>query len=285
MARPSTTRSCRGWRWSSTSSAARPSPAGWCRITHLRLSIYRHLVQDYRALGEGERAAEIEQEAGPLLESADNLERQAATYWELSRAARDEDPARARRYGAQARGIGETAQHLEAAAEMHIPLAAIRIGQQQYADAERLLGRAGMLLQTTGNDRLRSRVAEQGATLELARGNGERAAALAAESLRLGERAVKALPKGGDALARTTTLAAVARALRVAGLVAEGRQQPAEADTLFRRALALVEPEHGELGGEIEVAYAEVLAARGAHQQASAHFRAAFRWRQGPATR
>ena len=66
----------------------------------------------YRALGEGERAAEIQPEAQPLLDGAANLERQAAAYGELSRAARAADPARARRYGAQARGIGETAHLL-----------------------------------------------------------------------------------------------------------------------------------------------------------------------------
>jgi tetratricopeptide (TPR) repeat protein len=248
----------------------------------LRLSIYNNLANDYWALNEAKQAVGAYQEAQSLLAEVNNLERQAANYRELSAAQHAAGATeRAAVYAERSRNISATVRNLVTAAQLSANLAALRIGQQEYGEAEPLLARAEALLQSTGNNLLRSTVYEHYATLALGRGALERATEYATQSLKLGEQAHQGLTAESDAQARTAAIRAYVRALRIAGLVEEQRGRPAKADTSFRRALALINDSvPAEIGSEIELTYAELLAARGAHEQASSHYRAAFRHRQ-----
>jgi len=253
----------------------------------LRLSIYSNLANDYRALGDIDRAVAIYGQAESLLQDINNLERQAAAYRTLSSAQQEAgDFARARFYAQRARNLAERARDLITAAQMTISQAAARIERKEYDQAERLLGDAQTLLQPTGNNLVLSMVYDHYATLELSRGQLERAAEYAQQSLRLSEQAYGEQTPESDGVARTTTLRTLAHALRTAGLVEEQRGHAGDADSLFRRALDMLDAAGAsEVGSDIELSYAELLAARGAHEQASAHYRAAFHHRQRQSSR
>src|SRR6185503_5145350 len=103
------------------------------------------------------------------------------------------------------------------------------------------------------------------------------AAALAQESLHLSQGFYERKPGKQDPPVRAGALRAYAQSLRIAGLIEERRGNRQGADTLFERALAAIDKAGGgAIAGEIELSYADVLAARGAHEQASLHYRAAI---------
>lgn len=259
--------------------------SGVVKDLNLRLNIYTNLANDYWALDDVEQAIGVYHESLKLLDDINNLERQSGIYWGLSLAYQKAgDLDRAKLYGAQALTIYETSNNLTSAAQMSINLAAILIARQEFADAERLLERARTLLQPTGNDVTLSMVYEYYAELELRQQHLEAAATYAAEGLRLSEGGMQQ-GLAGDAQARANTTRTYARALRVAGLVAEAQHDPALADQRFSQAIELVREVNDETARDIELAYADLLVTRGAHEQASQHYRAATRYRRPhPAT-
>jgi tetratricopeptide (TPR) repeat protein len=126
-------------------------------------------------------------------------------------------------------------------------------------------------------------VYEHYAELELRRQRLAEAEHYAAEGLRLSE-GIFQQGLAGDAQARANTVRTYARALRLAGLVAEAQGQPNVADQQFAQAVELVRETNDETARDIELAYADLLVARGAHEQASKHYRAALQRRAHPAT-
>jgi transcriptional regulator with XRE-family HTH domain len=258
--------------------------SGTVKDLNLRLNIFTNLANDYWALDDVEQAIGVYHESLKLLDDINNLERQSGIYWGLSLAYQKAgDLDRAKLYAAQALTIYEASNNLTAAARMSINLAAILIARQEFAEAERLLDRARTLLQPTGNEIALSMVYEHYAELELKRQQLDAAAQYAAEGLQLSE-GVFQHGRAGDAQARANTIRTYARALRVAGLVAEARQQAEVADQRFAQAIELVHDSNDETARDIELAYADLLVARGAHEQASQHYRAALQRRARPAT-
>ncbi len=248
----------------------------------LRLSIFSHLARDYAALNEREQAIGLYEQAQDLLAGVRDLERQAGTYRRLSDVQHAEgDQFRAGLYAVRALNLSETARNLVTAAEMTTSLAALRVEQGALDEAAALLDQARTTLEPTGDRLVLSSVFEHQAALALAQSDGEAAARHAKRSLDLAEHAHQTLGSGADAAAQAATSRAYARALRMTGLVDERNGDPAAADQRFGRALDLLEPEgYTDTASEIELDYADLLAARGAHEQASAHYRAAFRHHQ-----
>lgn len=257
---------------------------GAVKDLNLRLNIFTNLANDYWALDDVEQAIGIYHESLKLLNDVNNLERQSGIYWGLSLAYQKAgDLDRAKLYAAQALTIYDASNNLIASAQMSINLAAILIARQEFAEAEHLLDRARTLLLPTGNEIALSMVYEHYAELELKRQALAEAARYAAEGLRLSE-GVFQQGLAGDAQAQANTIRTYARALRIAGLIAEARQQPDQADQHFSQAIQLVREASDETARDIELAYAELLVARGAHEQASQHYRAALQRRARPAT-
>jgi transcriptional regulator with XRE-family HTH domain len=258
--------------------------SGVVKDLNLRLNIYTNLANDYWALDDVEQAIGVYHESLKLLDDINNLERQSGIYWGLSLAYQKAgDLDRAKLYGAQALTIYETSNNLTSAARMSINLAAILIARQEFPEAERLLDRARTLLLPTGNEIALSMVYEHYAELELRRQRLAQAEHYAAEGLRLSE-GIFQQGLAGDAQARANTVRTYARALRLAGLVAEAQGQPDVADQQFAQAVELVRETNDETARDIELAYADLLVARGAHEQASKHYRAALQRRPHPAT-
>lgn len=257
---------------------------GVVKDLNLRLNIYTNLANDYWALDDVEQAIGVYHESLKLLDDINNLERQSGIYWGLSLAYQKAgDLDRAKLYAGEALTIYEASKNLTAAARMSINLAAILVARQEFPEAERLLDHARTLLLPTGNEVALSMVYEHYAELELKRGRLDEAAAHAAEGLRLSEQTFQQ-GLAGDTQARAYAIRTRARALRVAGLAAEAQGQPAVADQHFGQAIELVHEANDETARDIELAYAELLVARGAHEQASQHYRAALQRRARPAT-
>jgi tetratricopeptide (TPR) repeat protein len=258
--------------------------SGAVKDLNLRLNIYTNLANDYWASDDVEQAIGVYHESLKLLDDINNLERQSGIYWGLSLAYQKAgDLDRAKLYGAQALTIYEASNNLTSAARMSINLAAILIARQEFAEAERLLDRARTLLLPTGNEIALSMVYEHYAELELRRQQLPAAADYAAEGLKLSE-GVFQQGLAADAQARAHAIRTYARALRVAGLVAEAQGHPDVSDQRFAQAIDLVRDAPDETARDIELAYADLLVARGAHEQASQHYRAALQRRAHPAT-
>ena len=250
----------------------------------LRLRIYNHLLAGCRARGEDARAQEIFAQAQDLLDSIATPEAQMHTYGELSQVGGGLNPDRAEHYAGQAQALGTTVTYRRDAVALCLDLAAVHIEGRRYPAAVRLLERAAALLPPAGQDGPRSRITAGWAALELGRDRPDRAGDWAKTSVRLGARAWEALPSTADLANREATRELYARALWIAAQVAEARGQVAAAADGLAQACALLAPTPSALGAVVEGAYADLLAARGQHQAAAEHYRAALA-HQVPASR
>ena len=253
----------------------------------LRLAIYHRLANTYWVLGEIESALDIYRATHALRAELPTLERQAALYWDVSTAYRNAgNPTDAQRAASRALGMAEGAQNLTVLAQLHIQFAQILSERQEYSAAEAALAQAQALLANSGNHNGRSLLHQQYALLELQRGQVADAVAHAAAALAFGGLGT-APPSSADTTAESAeTLAVQLGALRTAGCVAEAQGDPTQADRLFQQALQLAAARTaGELAAELARSYAEVLAARGRHEEANHYYRQAVEQRRPPRNR
>jgi transcriptional regulator with XRE-family HTH domain len=258
--------------------------AGVVKDPNLQLLIYSNLANDYWALGDAQRAVAFYQEALKLLDRVGNMERQSGIYWGLSVAYKAlGDVARAALYAQRAIGIYEAMANQTAAAQMSVNLAELLIDRGDYAAADAALARARPLLEAGGNALYLSALYQRYAALELARGRQAEAADYSARGVQLSEAVYQAQAGQGDPAARSHMLRTYIRALRMAGRVAEAQGDPATADARFTTALDLArDAELWEAAADLAYAYAELLTARGAHEQAGTYYRQAWRHRPSP---
>jgi transcriptional regulator with XRE-family HTH domain len=258
--------------------------AGVVKDPNLQLLIYSNLANDYWALGDAQRAVAFYQEALKLLDRVGNMERQSGIYWGLSVAYKAlGDVARAALYAQRAIGIYEAMANQTAAAQMSVNLAELLIDRGDYPAADAALARARPLLEAGGNPLYLSALYQRYAALELARGRQAEAADYSARGVQLSEAVYQAQAGQGDPAARSHMLRTYIRALRMAGRVAEAQGDPATADARFTTALDLArDAELWEAAADLAYAYAELLTARGAHEQAGTYYRQAWRHRPSP---
>ncbi len=258
--------------------------AGVVKDPNLQLLIYSNLANDYWALGDAQRAVAFYQEALKLLDRVGNVERQWGIYWGLSVAYKAlGDVTRAALYAQRAIGIYEAMANQTAAAQMSVNLAELLIDRGDYPAAEAALTRARPLLEAGGNPLHLSALYQRYAALELARGRQAEAAEYSARGVQLSEAVYQAQAGQGDPAARSHMLRTYIRALRMAGRVAEAQGDPATADARFTTALDLArDAELWEAAADLAYAYAELLTARGAHEQAGTYYRQAWRHRPSP---
>ena len=258
--------------------------AGVVKDPNLQLLIYSNLANDYWALGDSGRAVAFYQEALKLLDRVSNLERQSGIYWGLSVAYKAlGDMTRATLYAGRAIAIYEATANQTAAAQMSVNLAELLIDRGDYPAAEAALTRARTLLEATGNPLFLSAVYQRYAALELARERLAEAAEYSARGVQLSEAVYQTQAGQGDPAARSNMQRTYIRALRMAGRVAEAQGDRATADARFTTALDLARDAGlWEAAADLAYAYAELLTARGAHEQAGTYYRQAWRHRPTP---
>jgi tetratricopeptide (TPR) repeat protein len=250
--------------------------AGTIRDLNLKLSVYSNLANDQLALGEVDSAIATYQDALALAEGVNNLESQAGIYWELSQTHREMGNLEAaKRYAVQALGIQEAAQNMTNTAQINISLAEILAERGDYAEADQILDRASNLLLGSGNRAALSSLHQRAADIELRRGQLEAAARRAEQALQLSEAAYQAA--AGDA-SQATTLRAHLRAQQIAGRVAEAQGDTKRSDKLFQGAVTTAQKsEAWDTASELAQTYAEILAGRGQHAEASNYYREALK--------
>jgi tetratricopeptide (TPR) repeat protein len=253
---------------------------GVVRDPNLQLQIYSHLANDYWALGDPAQAIAVYQEALTLLDQVSNLERQAGIYWGLSMAYRATgDLLRAQLYARRALDIYEATENQLAVAQMDVNLARILIERANYAAAEAVLDQARQLLTGTHNALFLSTLYQRYTDLELQRGRLAAAAAYARQALDLSEPLYLPAEVAGGPPAPAHTLRTYACALQLAGQVAAAQGDTPTADSRFAQALHLTEAAGlGETAAPLAYSYAEILAARGQHEQAAHYYRKAWNY-------
>jgi transcriptional regulator with XRE-family HTH domain len=244
---------------------------------HLRLRIYEHLIAEYQTLHQPDQVEAILREAQDLLNARAILPGLAALYAAGAQATEEGNPEQARRYITQALSTSAIAETFNSGATLQITRAGHLIDQRQYAEAEALLVQAGRRLAVIGHAYLPLQLAAQQTRLEIARGNLDRAAALAQAGIAAGEQTLSDQATADPAL-QTAVRAVVIRLLQLAGTLAEQRGRSQEADRFFEQAIGLLDAGVGPLGAEVEANYAELLLARGDHVGATRHYQAATRY-------
>ena len=255
--------------------------AGASRDLNLRLLVLSNLGSDYLMMGKPTQAIGTYKEALRVLEEISNLERKAAIFWGLCMAHRElGDMIRAKLYAHRALDIYEARKDLMSLAQMSVNLAKILTQNSEYGQAEQALERARNVLIKSDNPVALSIVYQRYTDLELKQGNLAQAEIYAKQAVEVSERTYKEAQTDGDEITRANMLRSYARALRLAGLVAEGKQDTDHADSCFKLALTLIQQaENRETESEIALSYAEVLTARGAYEQAGAYYREALKYR------
>ncbi|HUS15327.1 MAG TPA: tetratricopeptide repeat protein [Chloroflexia bacterium] len=254
--------------------------AGLVKDLTLRLNIYSNLANDYWALKDFAQAIRFYQEALPLADDVNSPERQGGIAWGLASSYRGMGNLdRAKLYAAQAVAFYEDGGGSSyEVAYMRYNLAAILIARDECAEAERLLDAAHAVLLTADQPLLLSTLYEHYADLADRRGHLADALEYARKSVALSSSvfaaAAEQLAKGQ--MARANTTRTYSRSLHLLGKLEERAGNPEAADACFARAFAaLSATQYAETVDEIHIAYADLLTARGMHQRAAMHYRAA----------
>lgn len=163
---------------------------------------------------------------------------------------------------------------LNTAASILIEQASHLLDEENADAAATQLDQAAQRLTLTGHPYLPLFLAVQRVRLEIARRNLADAATLAEAGIESGVQILAT----ADAGAQVAVRSGMARLQALAGAIAEQRGQPQAADNAFMEALALLGPDPGPLGAEIEISYAELLSARGDHIGANRHYQAATQY-------
>lgn len=252
---------------------------GVVKDLNLKLNIYSNLANDYWALGQFAQAARIYHEALQISADLDNPERQAAIQWGLSISYRSQgDLNRAKLYAARALALYDLAANRRESGQMHYNLAAILTERGEHAEAERHLDAARDLLDAREQPLLVSMLYQHYADLARSRQDLATAREYAQQSVALSQPLYDPVPGSPHPPPEHANAARTyCQALRMLGLLEEQLGQAAAADAAFVRALEVAHStEYLESAASIHFDYAEVLAARGAHQQAAPHYQAAI---------
>lgn len=255
--------------------------AGASKDPNLRLLVLSNLGSDYLMIGKPRQAVSTYKEALRVLDEVSNAEREAAIYWGLCMAHRElGDLVRAKLYARRALEIYEAARNMTAVAQMSVNLAKILTQNGEFAQAEQALERALCVLAASDDPVALSTIYQRYTDLELKRGNVAQAEVYARQAVELSEQSYRQAQTAVDESTHANVLRSYARALRLAGLVAEGQQDTARADACFKQALTLTQQaENRETESEIARSYAELLTARGSHEEAGVYYREALKYR------
>ena len=248
----------------------------------LRLAITCDLAADYWTLGAPAQAVGLYLEARDLLRDVNNPAREAEVHAGLSRAYQalgDLEPARL--HATHALSIHEGTGNEAGIAGLRVTLAAVALAQGVLEEADTQLARALDLFHQTGADADNQLglclVYTHYAALALQRGELERAAEHAYQALHLAGGICPPAVGAAEGVPAGPPSGIYARACAMTGRIEELRGHQELADALFRQALAEPAPAAQDATArELQLMYADLLAARGAHQQAGVYYRAAL---------
>lgn len=268
------------------------------RDPNFKLRVLSNIAADYWALHDNERALGAYKQGLELLDELNSVERQAGIFWEgATHYSEERQYALAREAAAKAIGIYEALDNIQTVAHIESRYGNILIEAGELGQAEEYLrrgldltggaGAAGGTGNQLGNPLDRAEAFTSLARLSLRQGDLDEAGsrveqavqtsreALDAASTGTGKTASKDKGKGNNSRSRAAEV--LAAALTLQGEIATQKGDASGADQAFGEAIKLLEEGHAvESASDIYRRYAQALAGRGQHEQASGYFERAY---------
>lgn len=273
--------------------------AGVVRDPNFKLRVLSNIAADYWALHDNERAVDTYRSSLDLLKDLNSIERQASASWDtVAGYSEERHYAAAQSAAAKALSIYEALDNIQTVAKMESRYGTILIETGDTAQAEDYLRHSLQLAESLNSEIDRAVSLTNLARLALRQGDldtandmitqavaASRTSTPSPESGRKGsgEATGTGGGKGGKRAAAHKHMSGsanevLASALALSGEIATQRHEDEQADTMFNEAITLLESgEAGEISSDIYQRYAQALAGRGLHEQASSYFERAYR--------
>jgi tetratricopeptide (TPR) repeat protein len=269
--------------------------AGRVQDPNFKLAVYNNIARDYAALHDNERAMATYKDALTLIESVNDLERQANIFVDLSTTyANHDDYWSANRFATKATGVYQVLSHMQQLVRMQTRYAELLIDAGQLEEAERCLMSGLQLAEDLGSNLDRAMALANLARVSLQRGNDKEAQERSEQAVQISRQVVQTIEaadrgqEGGDGAAahyrygygRAQAMQVLAKSLAIAGEVAAKQGEDRRADKLFEEAIKILSnqpAEVSEISSEIYESYARLLAGRGQHERAATYFEQAYR--------
>lgn len=265
---------------------------GVVRDPNFKLKVLSNIAADYWALHDNDRALAAYRSALELLGQVNSVERQAAIFWDMAMAyGEDRHFSAARTASIRALSIYEALDNMQTVAKMESRYGNILIEMGESEAAEEYLRHSLDLAERLNSQTDKALALTNLARLAMTRGNLDEAqdmASQAVETSRAAAQSAKHEGRSENAQAITQlpdhlqgeadTNEVLASALALSGEIASQRGDAKQSDSLFNEAIGLLEA--GEAAGkasDIYQRYAQVLAGRGKHEQASRYFEQAYK--------
>ncbi len=261
------------------------------RDPNFKLRVLSNIAADYWALHDNERAIDTYHSGLDLLKDLNSVERQASIFWDMATGYGEaRHYTAAKTVAAKALSIYEALDNMQTVAKMESRYGNILIETGDVEQAEEYLRHSLQMAESLNSEVDRAVSLTNLARLALHRGDLGAANETITQAVETGraaqsaEQSRKGAGKGGkDVAAAHTHLSsdaneALATALALSGEIAAQRNDAGQADAMFNEAIALLESgEAGEISSDIYQRYAQVLAGRGQHEQASRYFERAYK--------
>jgi HTH-type transcriptional regulator, quorum sensing regulator NprR len=250
---------------------------------NFKLLVYSNIANDYWALHDNERATTTYKSALEIWQEVNSVERQAGIYWDVStRYAGSGHLSLANQQANKALSLYEALDNISLVTRMENKYGDILLELGNFDEAESYLTRSLELADSLHSDVDKATVLTNLARVSLKRKNLDQAKQRVEEAIAL-SRAAGKVPNGEDAgepnhVQQTTRVNAVlSKALALAGEVATGNKDTKKADDYFKEAIRIIESVEGDASSDIYQRYAQVLAGRGQHEQASKYYEMAYK--------
>jgi tetratricopeptide (TPR) repeat protein len=256
--------------------------AGQVRDPNLKLQVYYNLAADYWALHDNERARATYREALDMVGEVNSIGSQAQANVALAEHLGGLHLySLAAPYAGRAAGIHEALDNVQLVARMENRYGDILVEMGDLKGAETYLGKSLELAESLNSEVDKAVALTNLARFALKQGNLEQAEGYAQRAIDMVQGVSPNSVTGshgrkGHGAMRTEQVRILSKALAVAGEVASRRGDTARADAMFDEAIHTLNGNDSAGGSDIYQRYAQILASRGDHEQASRYYERAY---------
>jgi tetratricopeptide (TPR) repeat protein len=251
---------------------------------NFKLQVYSNLANDYWALHDNEHAMATYKAALDLLGEVNSIEKQAAIFWDgTTRLSERGLFPQANAMASKALSLYEALDNIRLVTRMENKYGDILLDMGDFKAAEGYLVRSLELADSLNSELEKATVLTNLARVSLKRDNAEEAAERVEQAISLARQVAKGgAGEGGDGeknhvQRKARANMALARALALAGEIATRGKDTKKVDSYFNEAIKLIEASNNaDESSDIYQRYAQVLASRGQHEQASKFYEKAY---------
>lgn len=247
-----------------------------------RLQVYSNIAADFIALYDNESALEAYKEALELLQDVYSLERSADVLRQASMLYEDQGShSLAAEYAYKALSLYNAVGNMHIAARIENQYGDMLIQMGDLDSAEGYVTHSLQQMESIQGTNDSAQALINLARLQMKRGNLDQAAEhihKAVETSRATAEIAKSVGTQGASSRDIDAQRVLARSLALSGEIAAQRGNTKEVDSAFGEAVQIIESSGGnEVLSDIYQRYAQVLAGRGQHEQASKYFERAYK--------